>query len=439
LHSFIDRENDRSGESAGDPSAQRNDAGWPVLLRVFNTLTMHDDELPSPDGKQIRIFVCGPTVYDYAHLGHARTYLALDMMVRYLRFKGYRPYVLMNITDIDERIVKKSKETGRGAREISNTFEKSFLEDIKALGIETVDRFERAADHIPDMIGQIEQLISTGYAYETETGVYFDISRLASYGQLSHQSTMDLKLRRLELCSTKHHPEDFSLWRKFEEIPLWDSPWGPGRPGWHIEDTAIAMKYLGSAYDIHVGGAELVFPHHEAEMAQGEALSGKRPFVKYWIHTGMLNVGGVKMSKSLGNVVTIREALATYTAEQLRFFFANTHYRRVANFCKAELLRARRELEFMQQTIRKLGACSSGKAAGKSDLRLLRDLSLAETRFTSAMDRDFDTARAIRVLSTFLRGVRSQMRTHIEFDADTCQTVEKRVLALANVIGMLAV
>ena len=407
------------------------------MLRVFNTLTMREDELPDPSGQEIRAFVCGPTVYDYAHLGHARTYLAVDMMVRYLHFRGYRPYVLMNITDIDERIIKKSKETGRSVEEIADRFEKAFLEDMKGLGIETVDRFEPASDHIPDIIRQIEQLISTGYAYETETGVYFDVSRLATYGQLSRQSRADLKLRRLELCSTKRRPEDFSLWRKFEEAPLWDSPWGPGRPGWHIEDTAIAIKYLGSSYDIHLGGAELVFPHHEAEIAQGEALSNKKPFVKYWIHTGMLNVGGVKMSKSLGNVVTIRDALTYYSAEELRFFFASTHYRKVANFCKSELLQARKELGSMRKTVDRLNENSSGKAAGRLDLRLLRDLSRAEADFTSAMDDDFDTARALRVLSAFLWGA-SQVRTRSEFEAGTCQGVVKRVLAMANIIGVLA-
>jgi cysteinyl-tRNA synthetase len=399
---------------------------------------MREDELPDPEGREIKAFVCGPTVYDYAHLGHARTYLAVDMMVRYLRFRGYRPYVLMNITDIDEKIIKKSSETGKNTKEIANAFEKSFLEDLKALRIDTIDRFERASDHIPEIIRQIEKLISTNHAYETDTGVYFDVSRLATYGQLSHQSKADLRLRRLELCSTKRHPEDFSLWRKFEEQPLWDSPWGPGRPGWHIEDTAIAMKYLGSSYDIHVGGAELVFPHHEAEIAQGEALSNKKPFVEYWIHTGMLNVGGVKMSKSLGNVVTIRDALTDYTAEELRFFFANVHYRRLANFCKSKLMEARKGLESMRKAVNKLSACSSGKAAGKSDLRLLRDLSRAEGNFASAMDDDFDSSKALKVLSTFLRDASTQTRTHGEFDGSTCQTVVKRVLDMANVIGVLA-
>jgi cysteinyl-tRNA synthetase len=198
------------------------------------------------------------------------------------------------------------------------------------------------------------------------------------------------------------------------------------------------MKYLGSSYDIHVGGAELVFPHHEAEIAQGEALSNKESFVEYWIHTGMLNVGGVKMSKSLGNVVTIRDALTDYTAEELRFFFANVHYRRVANFCKSKLLEARKGLESMRKTVNELSACSSGKAAGKSDLRLLRDLSRAEDNFTSAMDDDFDTTKALRVLSTFLRDASSQARTHEEFESSTCQTVVKRVLAMANVVGVLA-
>ena len=408
------------------------------MLRIFNTLTMRKEELPKPTGQQLRVFVCGPTVYDYAHLGHARTYIALDIMARYLRFRGYRPYILMNITDIDERIVKKSEETGKGILQVANEYEKLFLEDMKALGIETIDRFGRASDHVPDIIIQVEKLISTGYAYETETGVYFDVSRSASYGQLSRQSKADLKLRRLELCSTKHHPEDFSLWRKFEEEPLWDSPWGKGRPGWHIEDTAIAMKYLGPSYDIHTGGAELVFPHHEAEIAQGEALSGKKPFVKYWIHTGMLNVSGVKMSKSLGNVVRIRDALATYTPEELRFLFASAHYRRAANFSKGRLLQTRWKLESMREAVRRLGSCSSDIAAGKSDLRLLGDLSSTEAGFTSAMDNDFDTARGLKFLYGFLQNVKSRVRTGKEFAAGTCETVVKRILVLANIIGVLA-
>ncbi len=409
------------------------------MLRVFNTLAMRKEELPHPSGQEVKVFVCGPTVYDYTHLGHARTYLAVDTMVRYLRFRGYRPYVLMNITDIDERIIKKAEETGRSTQEIANEFEKSFLEDIKALGIETINRFERATDHIPDIISQVERLISTGYAYETETGVYFDVSRSASYGRLSNQSRADLRLRRLELCSTKHHPEDFSLWRKFDDGPLWDSPWGKGRPGWHIEDTAIAMKYLGSSYDIHAGGVELVFPHHEAEVAQGEALSGKTPFVKYWVHTGMLNVGGVKMSKSLGNVVGIRDALVTCTAEQLKFFFAKTHYRRVAYFSKNLLLQSNRELEFLREAVHQLTACSTGKAAGKSDLRLLKDLSRVETQFTAAMDDDLDTARALKLLSRFLRSTKSEMRSHKRLASSTCETAAKRILALSRIIGVLTV
>jgi cysteinyl-tRNA synthetase len=198
------------------------------------------------------------------------------------------------------------------------------------------------------------------------------------------------------------------------------------------------MKYLGSSYDIHVGGAELVFPHHEAEIAQGEALSNKKPFVEYWIHTGMLNVGGVKMSKSLGNVVTIRDALTDYTAEELRFFFANVHYRRVANFCKSQLLEARKRLESMRKAVNKLSACSSGKAAGKLDLRLLRDLSRAEDNFASAMDDDFDSTKALKVLSTFLLDASTRIRTHGELDGSTCQTVVKRLLDMANVFGVLA-
>jgi len=428
-------ENDRSDN--GSVRSAHKGVARDILPRVFNTLTMRKEELPNPTGQEIRAFVCGPTVYDYAHLGHARTYVAVDMMVRYLRFRGYRPYVVMNITDIDERIIKKSEKTARNTQDIAREFEKSFLDDLKALGIQTIDRFERATDHIPDLIAQIERLISTGYAYETETGVYFDVSKSPSYGQLSHQSKTDLKLRRLELCSTKHHPEDFSLWRKFDEGPLWDSPWGKGRPGWHIEDTAISMKYLGPSYDIHIGGAELVFPHHEAEIAQGEALSPQKPFVKYWIHTGMLNVGGVKMSKSLGNVVKIRDALSDYTPEELRLLFAKTHYRQTASYCRSRLLQSRKELKSMREILEQLNSCSSARMAGRSDLRVLKDLSHFETGFTVAMDDDFDTARALRLLSVFLRGIRSAIRSG-KIASGTGETVGRKVLALSDVLGIFA-
>lgn len=406
------------------------------MSRIFNTLTMDKEELPKPSGQEIKVFVCGPTVYDYAHLGHARTYLALDMIIRYLRFRGYRPYVLMNITDIDERIIKKSKDTGKDFLQLASEFEKLFLEDMKALGVETIDRFEPVSNHVPDIVVQVQELIAKGYAYETETGVYFDVSKSPSYGQLSGQTKADLKLRRLELCSTKHHPEDFSLWRKFDEEPLWESPWGRGRPGWHIEDTAISMKYLGSSYDIHVGGVELVFPHHEAEIAQGEALSGKRPFVKYWVHAGMLNASGTKMSKSLGNVVGIRDALAKYTPEELRFVFANTHYRRTASYSRSQLLQARSKLRAVGEAVRKLGACSSKSGAGKSDMGLLKELSRTETAFISAMEDDFDTSRALKALYRFLQKARNQVRSGNELYAGTCETVLKRVRVLANIIGL---
>jgi len=405
-------------------------------MRIYNTLTMHKDELPDPNGQQLRMFVCGPTVYDYAHLGHARTYLAVDVMVRYLRFRGYKPYVIMNITDIDERIIKKSEESGQSVQQVAAEFERLFLEDIKALGIEAIDQFERASGHLPDIIDQIQQLISSGYGYETETGVYFDASKSPSYGQLSRQSKPDLKLRRFELCSTKRHPEDFSLWRKFDEGPLWDSPWGKGRPGWHIEDTAISMRYFGSSYDIHVGGAELVFPHHEAEMAQGEALGGKRPFVKYWVHMGMLNVGRVKMSKSLGNVVRIRDALSDFTSEELRLLFAKTHYRRLAVFSESGLTQARRELRTMHEALRLLENCSSRRPAGQHELRLLGEVSRLEHAFTAAMDDDFDTAKALKLLRAFLEGLRIRLRAHRELDAETSRAVMSRIRALSKIIGI---
>ncbi len=296
-----------------------------MTLRVYNTYTRKKEDFKPIDEKRVKMFVCGPTVYDLSHLGHAKTYLAYDVIARWLRYRGYDLFYLMNITDVDDKIIKRAKERGEDPLKLAREFEESFLQDVASLRIDTTNLHARASDHIPEIVDQIKRLIEMGFAYIAPTGVYFDVPKFEDYGKLSHQDPEELKRHRIEPDPNKRNPQDFSLWKKRKNgVPYWDSPWGEGRPGWHIEDTAIAEKYLGQQYDIHGGGVDLIFPHHEAEIAQMESISGKKPMVRYWLHTGFLKVKGKKMAKSLGNFITIQDALKDYDTETLRLFFLST-------------------------------------------------------------------------------------------------------------------
>ena len=342
------------------------------------------------------MFVCGPTVYDYVHLGHARTYVAFDIITRYLTFLGFSLQYIMNITDVADKITDRAKQVGKDPIEFAREFERAFIEDMLALGITNVQGYIRASEHIQEMISQVSGLIERGVAYETNTGVYFEVNKFPGFGTLSGLNREELSLRRLELCSSKKNPEDFSVWRKNESLPGWNSPWGFGRPGWHIEDTAISMSILGDTYDIHGGASELIFPHHEAEIAQAEALTGKTPFVRFWLHTGLLNLKGRKMSKSLGNVIRIRDALNQYSAQDLRFYFASYHYRAPIVMSKSHLTGAIAKRKSM---IKKFAAFSNMSIDEKSDNdNLIRIVRRAEHDFRKHMDNDFDTFRALTVV-----------------------------------------
>lgn len=367
-------------------------------LTVYNSLSRRKEPFTSSPSGEVKIFVCGPTVYDYIHLGHARTYLAYDIIVRYLKFLGYKIRYLMNITDVAERVVQRAEELKRNPLDLAREYETAFLGDMRGLGIDNVERYERASEYIPQMIGQVAGLVSRGVAYETETGVYFEVNKFPKFGQLSGQSHEELGLRRLELCSSKRNPEDFSLWRKYDKGLGWDSPWGYGRPGWHIEDTAISMAHFGETYDMHGGASELIFPHHEAEIAQAEALTGKAPFVRFWLHTGLLSVDGRKMSKSLGNMIRIRDALKEYTAPELRFYFASFHYRSPMTLSRSGLTRARRGSAALNRNFQVFlaGQPATGSASEKKMKALLRKY---ETAFRRHMDNDFDTPNALATLA----------------------------------------
>jgi len=379
------------------------------------------------------MFVCGPTVYSYAHLGHARTYIAFDIIARYLKYLGYSVNYLMNITDVADRIFDRAKKLSRDPKELAYQYEQAFKEDMQALNI-MAHTYERASDHIPQMIAQIDGMVKKGIAYETETGVYFEVSRFPRFGELSHLNHEELSLRRFELCSTKKNPEDFSVWRKQESGPAWDSPWGRGRPGWHVEDTAISMARFGDTYDLHGGASELMFPHHEAEIAQAEGLTGKSPFVRCWLHTGLLTVDGRKMSKSLGNVVRIRDALKDYSAQELRWYFARYHYREPVTMTDTALKKARDEFRSVTNDMESFRKHSHSERTGKN--KQLNQLTLGlERDFRSRMDDDFDTPDALETLTNHVKRM-SELARKQTVDDSSMEKAEATVTRICSVIGV---
>jgi len=400
-------------------------------LRVYNSLSRRKEPFTAPVDGEVKFFVCGPTVYDYLHLGHARTFLAFDVIVRYLRYSGYRVRYLMNVTDVAERIVQRAEELKRDPLDLARQYHAAFLEDMQSLGITSVDLYGRASDYIPQMITQVAGLVKNGAAYETETGVYFQVDKFPKFGELSGQNQEELGLRRLELCSSKRSPEDFSLWRKYEKGQGWDSPWGYGRPGWHIEDTAVSMAHFGETYDIHGGASELIFPHHEAEIAQAEALTGKVPFVRYWLHTGLLNVEGRKMSKSLGNVVRIRDAIKEYGVPTLRFYFASFHYRQPMVFTKTGLKKGTAELTTITKNLQTF-TTAPPTTNPKQEKKLQTLLERSESAFRRSMDNDFDTPKALSVLKALAKNL-----SNLRMNQEAKQRAEASFQRMANVFGIL--
>ena len=302
-----------------------------MAIKLHDTLSRKDKRLNPRSGKKIEIFVCGPTVYDYSHIGHARTYIAFDAFVKYLKSQSYEVRYVQNITDLDDKIIARAGELGQSAETLAQNFEKEYYHDMETLGVDSVDKYARATDYIPQIISQVQRLIDKGYAYEIEKdGIYFDISKFKNYGKLSGRTSEQAEdaVSRIDESVEKRNKGDFAIWKISKPgEPKWKSPWGEGRPGWHIEDTAITETEFGAQYDIHGGARDLLFPHHESEIALMEALSRKSPLVNYWTHTGFLTVHGEKMSKSLGNFITIHEFLKMHAKETLRLFVLSSHYR----------------------------------------------------------------------------------------------------------------
>jgi len=367
-------------------------------IRLFNTMTMQKEPLePAVPGK-LGVYVCGPTVYSYVHIGNARTFTSFDVVVRYLRYRGFEVKYVRNYTDVDDKIIKAAHETGEEAVALAARFVEAFREDARALHLLEPDVSPKVSDHLAEIIGIIGKLVDKGLAYESQGDVYFAVRRYPEYAKLSKRNLDDLCAGdRVQPGEQKHEPLDFALWKAAKPgEPAWDSPWGKGRPGWHIECSAMSAKYLGETFDIHGGGLDLIFPHHENEIAQSEGASGKT-FSRYWMHCGFLDLEGAKMSKSLGNVVRLRDALGKVDPEALRFFFVSTHYRHPLNFADKGLADAEHRMEYFYETLRKVDERVSGKDFGKGPLYGEPHKFLTE--FESQMDDDFNTAGALGALS----------------------------------------
>lgn len=369
------------------------------MIQLFNTLTKKREKLPKPKkGKPLRLFVCGPTVYDLSHIGHARVYLTFDMLVRYLRYKKQPIFYLQNITDIDDKIIDRAHQGKQRPAELAKHFEKAYYEDMKALDINNVTKYAPASQFIKEIIIQIKKLIKKRFAYKTSSGVYFRVKKFKNYGQLSKQDLNALRPGyRIEPDPEKEDVFDFGLWKlkKQRWEPSWPSPWGAGRPGWHIEDTAISEKFFGPQYDIHGAAADLKFPHHEAEIAQQESASGKKPFVKLWIHTGFLVVEGKKMSKSLGNFITIRNYLKKFSPESLRYLVLSHYYRSPIDYQEDLARQAERSLMNLRNFLVRLELMQE---EGKSGLNVIGLTKTAEKNFEDALADDFNTPDAIASL-----------------------------------------
>jgi len=382
-----------------------------MSIKIFNTLTRKLEEFKSITPGQVNVYVCGVTVYDDCHLGHARSAFIFDLIRRYFRYRGYKVRFVKNITDVDDKIINKARgemadaksplyglDLNGAVREVAARYTESLYEDMDAIGIERPDIEPKATEHIEDMIKTINTLIEKGHAYVSGGDVYFDVRKFEGYGRLSNQDLDEmLEGARIEAAEKKKDPLDFALWKAAKENePKWDSPWGPGRPGWHIECSVMSTKYLGDRLDIHGGGCDLIFPHHENEIAQSECATGK-PFANYWIHNGLLTINGEKMAKSLGNYVSIKDVLSRYSSDILKLFFLGTHYSHPIDFSWEKMETAKNACERFRILFNKIGREIGGKEGlGTADMDA--GISNFKRQFEEAMDDNFNTPSALGAL-----------------------------------------
>ncbi|EID42467.1 cysteine--tRNA ligase [Parageobacillus thermoglucosidasius] len=369
-------------------------------IRLYNTLTRKKEPFEPLEPNKVKMYVCGPTVYNYIHIGNARAAIVFDTIRRYLEFRGYEVKYVSNFTDVDDKLIKAARELGEDVPTVAERFIQAYFEDITALGCKKADVHPRVTENMDTIIEFIQALVEKGYAYEVDGDVYYCTRKFAEYGKLSHQSIDELKAgARIEIGEKKEDPLDFALWKAAKEGEIcWDSPWGKGRPGWHIECSAMARKYLGDTIDIHAGGQDLTFPHHENEIAQSEALTGK-PFAKYWLHNGYLNINNEKMSKSLGNFVLVHDIIRQIDPQVLRFFMLSVHYRHPINYSEELLENAKKGLERLKTAYFNLKhRLQSSTNLTDDDEQWLARIQEQHEAFIREMDDDFNTANGIAVL-----------------------------------------
>jgi len=376
-------------------------------MKVYNTLSGQKEEFV-PQGDEVTMYVCGINPYADCHIGHAMSYIVFDVVRRYLEFRGYKVRHVQNITDVEDNIIERANKLGISIKELTEKYTERYFKDIEALNVMPADIYPRATEEIPKMIEVVQGLVDKGYAYAAGGSVYFRVRSVDDYGKLSHRSLESMMTTECGLGGKeKEDPMDFVLWKGAKPgEPSWDSPWGKGRPGWHIECSAMSLKYLGETLDIHGGGQDLVFPHHENEIVQSESFTGKKPFVKYWLHNGLVQLGEEKMSKSVGNLITIREALERYSADAIRVFVLSSHYR-------SPLTYSEEALEAAEKGAERLLRAAAGRVSRPLGAKLVADT--YRERFIEAMDDDFGTAQALAVLFDLARDIN---RTD-ESDMDT--------------------
>lgn len=415
-----------------------------VEIRLFNTLTQKKETFLPQEGNAVRFYVCGPTVYDLIHIGNARVFVLFDALRRFLERAGFRVVLVQNFTDVDDKIIRKAQEEQKPPSEIAEYYIEQYFLDADRLKIRRASFHPRATEHIPDIIALVKTLEEKGFTYRIDGDVLFDVSRFPSYGKLSRKRLDELQEgARVEVRYEKRSPADFVLWKGAKPgEPFWESPWGKGRPGWHIECSAMAMKYLGATLDIHAGGIDLVFPHHENEIAQSEAATG-RPFVRFFLHNGYVNINEEKMSKSLGNIITVRELCEKYEPEAIRIALFSTHYRNPINVDEKLLISSRQYVERIKNFLRALSFIEEKtrekpERLGEDNPEVLERLKEFEMLFWQSLADDFNTPQALGAFSEFLRFSNGYLLpSQGKWNEEALRTIRRFVALVADILGIV--
>ncbi|MCJ7653224.1 MAG: cysteine--tRNA ligase, partial [Actinobacteria bacterium] len=415
-----------------------------MAIKVYNTLTRQKEELVPGDEGRISMYVCGPTVYNYVHIGNARAFLNFDMIRRYLEYSGFDVTYVQNITDVDDKIINRAKEEKTSADEVAAKYRLAYERDMAALGVKPPDIAPRATEHVGDMVEVVKGLMDKGFAYESEGDVYFEVAKFPGDGKLSGRSLdeQQVTVQSDEEVRRKKNPFDFALWKASKPgEPSWKSPWGPGRPGGHIECSTMSVKYLGNGFDIHAGGQDLIFPHHENEIAQAEAYSGSM-FARYWLHSGMLNIDREKMSKSIGNIMLLREVLAEHDADTVRMLMLGTHYRNPLSFGPESLAEASTSLERIHNCtvdlVHALGGSVVGREApviSERDASMRDHLKECERDFRLAMDDDFNSAAARGVIFSLVKEINTYISAGPQANKFVMEDANKLLRDLCGALG----